>query len=369
LLDWTGCGNTVNTDDPGMRSLIIDSLRYWAVEMRVDGFRFDLAAALDRDANSPDSLIHQIRTHPDLAGLKLIAEPWDATGHYRLGSYPAGVAEWNDRYREAVRRFWRGDCGATPAFVTAICGSDDVIDRASRTPQDSVNFVTAHDGFTLADLVSYAVKHNDATGEDNRDGADDNASSNAGVEGPASDPMILLERRRRQRSLYATLLLSLGVPMISGGDEVGRTQLGNNNAYCQDSPLSWTPWPGDAAFQRFCERVAALRRRYSVFRRDRHLTGHDVTWISPDGRLIPNDRWRAEPLRAFGMWVASDATDSLLLYFNADTADCPLRLPSATGWRVLLDTSTDETALDERVLAGAIDLPAVSMLLLEKCPA
>jgi glycogen operon protein len=369
LLDWTGCGNTVNTSDPGMRALIIDSLRYWAAEMRVDGFRFDLAAALDSDAYSPDSLIHHIRNHPDLAGLKLIAEPWDAAGHYRLGTYPPGVAEWNDRFRDAVRRFWRGDSGATPAFVTALCGSDDVFDRGSRTPQDSVNFVTAHDGFTLADLVSYAAKHNDANGEDNRDGADDNISSNAGVEGPADDAAILVERRRRQKSMYASLILSLGVPMISGGDEVGRSQHGNNNAYCQDSPLSWTPWPGDTALRRFCEHVAALRRNYAALRRDRHLTGHDVTWITPDGRLIPNDRWQSEPLRAFGMWLASDTTDSLLVYFNADAADCPVRLPSAAGWRVLLDTSADEVARDQRILNGAIDLPAVSILMLEKCPA
>jgi glycogen operon protein len=369
LLDWTGCGNTVNTDDPAMRALILDSLRYWADDMHVDGFRFDLAAVLDRDANSPDSLIHQIRNHPRLAGLKLIVEPWDAAGHYRLGTYPAGVAEWNDRYRDAVRRFWRGDSDATPAFVTAICGSDDVIDRSSRTPQDSVNFVTAHDGFTLADLVSYAAKHNEANGEENRDGAADNVSSNAGVEGPTGHAAVLLERRRRQRSLYASLFLSLGVPMISGGDEVGRTQLGNNNAYCQDSPLSWTPWPGDASFQRFCERVAELRRQHLSFRRDRHLTGHDVTWISPDGRLIPNDRWRSEPLPAFGMWLASDDADSLLVYFNAGAADCPVRLPSAAGWRVLLDSSQDEDSRGERTLAGAVDLPAVSILVLTKCPA
>jgi glycogen operon protein len=369
LLDWTGCGNTVNTDDPGMRALIIDSLRYWATEMRVDGFRFDLAAVLDRDAYSPESLIREILDDPRLAGLKLIAEPWDAAGHYRLGTYPAGVAEWNDRYRDSVRRFWRGDAGATAAFATAICGSDDVFDRASRTPQDSVNFIAAHDGFTLADLVSYSVKHNDANGEDNRDGADDNASSNAGVEGPADDAAVLRERRCRQRSLYATLLLSLGVPMISGGDELGRTQLGNNNAYCQDSPLSWTHWPGDVGLRRFCERVAALRREYPAFRRDRHLAGHDVTWITTDGRLITSDGWHSEPLRAFGMWLASDTVDSLLVYFNADVADCPVRLPSAAGWRVLLDTSRDDEPRGERTLAGAFDLPAVSILLLTKRPA
>jgi isoamylase len=367
LVDWTGCGNTVNTDNPAMRALILDSLRYWAVEMHVDGFRFDLAAALDRDARSPESLIHEIQRDPALAGLKLIVEPWDAAGHYRLGSYPAGVAEWNDRYRDSVRRFWRGDAGATPAFVTALCGSDDVIDRTSRTPQDTVNFITAHDGFTLADLVSYREKRNAANGEENRDGAAEDFSSNAGAEGASDDAGVLAERRNRQRALFATLLISLGLPMISGGDELSRTQLGNNNAYCQDSPLSWTPWPngtGDADFLRFAQSVAAIRRRYAAFRRERHLTPHDVTWITPSGRAISDADWHREDFRTFGMWLGSDSARSLLIYFNAARDTVHATLPSAPHWRVVLD-SGDEAG-ETRDVTGTVDLAPVSLIVLER---
>ena len=370
LVDWTGCGNTVNLDDPGMRALVIDSLRYWADEMHVDGFRFDLAAALDRDARDPASFINEIRRDPSLGDLKLIVEPWDAAGHYRLGSYPPGVAEWNDRYRDAVRRFWRGDAGATAAFVTALCGSDNICDRAERTPQDSVNFITAHDGFTLADLVSYTSKHNDANGEDNRDGAAQNFSSNGGVDGPTADPRVLAERRNRQRSLFATLLLSLGVPMISGGDELGRSQSGNNNAYCQDSPLSWTPWPdgsGDASMLLFAERAAGVRRRHASFRRERHLTTHDVTWLTASGKAIADADWHRQDLRTFGMWLGSDSAHSLLVYFNATTESVRVTLPSAPGWTVALNSDDGATPLAEDI-SGAVDLAAVSLLVLERRP-
>ncbi len=368
LLDWTGCGNTVNVGDPAMRALVIDSLRYWAKEMHVDGFRFDLAAALDRNAHSPESLIHEIHHHPDLTGLKLIVEPWDAAGHYRLGSYPAGVAEWNDRYRDRARRFWRGDAGTTAAFVTALSGSDDVFDRSTRTPQDSVNFVTTHDGFTLADLVSYAAKHNDANGEDNRDGTVENFSGNAGIEGPTDDERILAERRNRQRSLFATLLLSVGVPMISGGDELGRTQSGNNNAYCHDSPLSWTGWPdraGDAAFLQFAERAALVRRRYAAFRRERHLTSHDVIWLTASGKAIADADWHRQDLGAFGMWLGSDSANSLLVYFNATTESARVTLPSAPKWHVMLDSDHGAAPIGADV-SGAIDLAPVSLIVLER---
>lgn len=368
LLDWTGCGNTANVDDPAMRALIIDSLRYWATEMHVDGFRFDLASALDRHAQDDESLINQIRRDPALSGLKLIVEPWDAAGHYRLGRYPAGIAEWNDRYRDSVRRYWRGDAGATAAFVTAICGSDDVFDRASRTPLDSVNYVTAHDGFTLADLVSYAAKHNHANGEGNRDGTAANASSNAGVEGPTADVSILAERRNRQRSLFATLLISLGVPMISGGDELGRTQSGNNNAYCHDSELSWTPWPdgaGDASFLQFARKAAATRRRNSAFRRERHLTSHDVTWLTLSGKAIADADWHDEDLRAFGMWIGSDSANSLLVYFNPTTGSVRAMLPSAPKWHVALNSDGGDHPIGPEV-AGAIHLAPVSLIVLER---
>lgn len=368
LLDWTGCGNTVNVEDPAMRAMVIDSLRYWATEMRVDGFRFDLAAALDRHAEDAESLINEIRRDPALAGLKLIAEPWDAAGHYRLGRYPAGVAEWNDRYRDNVRRFWRGDAGATAAFVTAICGSDDVFDRARRPPQDTVNFVTAHDGFTLADLVSYAHKHNGANGEGNRDGADHSVSSNAGIEGPTTEPHVLAERRNRQRSLYATLLLSLGVPMISGGDELGRTQLGNNNAYCHDSALSWTPWPdrgGDTRMLEFAKSAAAIRRRYAAFRRERHLTSHDVTWVTTSGKVIADADWHRQDLQTFGMWVGSDSATSLLVYFNATRESVRVLLPSAPKWHVALNSDDSAQPIGPEV-SGAMDLAPVSVIVLER---
>lgn len=371
LINWTGCGNTVNADDPAMRALIMDSLRYWAGQMRVDGFRFDLASAVDREAREPESLISQIRSDPALAGLKLIVEPWDATGHYRLGGYASGVAEWNDRYRDSVRRFWRGDIGATAAFVTAICGSDDVFDRATRTPQDSVNFVTAHDGFTLADLVSYAAKHNEANGEGNRDGAADNASSNAGIEGDTLDPQVLAERRNRQRSLFATLPLSVGVPMISGGDELGRTQLGNNNAYCHDSALTWTAWPDharDAGLLRFARSATAMRRRFAAFRRERHLTSHDVTWLTVLGKAIADADWQRHDLRAFGMWLGSDSENSLLVYFNATTESVRVLLPSAPKWHVALNSDDGETPLGADV-SGAVDVAPVSLVVLERVAA
>ncbi len=368
LLDWTGCGNTVNVDDPAMRALIIDSLRYWATEMRVDGFRFDLASALDRHAQDDESLINQIRRDPALDGLKLIVEPWDAAGHYRLGRYPAGIAEWNDRYRDSVRRYWRGDPGATAAFVTAICGSDDLFDRASRTPLDSVNFVTAHDGFTLADLVSYAAKHNHANGDGNHDGTTANVSSNAGVEGPTADVSIVAERRNRQRSLFATLLISIGVPMISGGDELGRAQAGNNNAYCHDSELSWTPWPdgaADARFLQFARKAAATRRGNPAFRRERHLTSHDVTWLTLSGKAIADADWHDEDLRAFGMWIGSDSANSLLVYFNPTTEPVRAMLPSAPKWHVALNSDDGDQPIGPDV-AGAIDLAPVSLVVLER---
>lgn len=371
LIDWTGCGNTVNVDDPATRALVIDSLRYWATEMHVDGFRFDLAAALDRDAHSPASLIHEIQHHPDLADLKLIVEPWDATGHYRLGTYPAGIAEWNDRYRDATRRFWRGDEGLTAAFVTAICGSDDVFDRASRTPRDTVNFITAHDGFTLADLVSYSTKHNSANGEDNRDGTVENFSSNAGAEGPTDDARVLAERRNRQRSLFATLILSIGVPMISGGDELGRTQLGNNNAYCHDSPLSWTAWPdgaGDASLLAFAKSAARMRRQFAAFRRERHLTSHDVTWVTVAGKAIADADWHRQDLRAFGMWLGSDSANSLLVYFNPTADRVRATLPSAPKWHVALNSDASDAAIGPEV-SGAIDLAPVSLIILERVAA
>ncbi len=245
-LDFTGCGNTLNMRSPRVLQLIMDSLRYWVLEMHVDGFRFDLASALARELHEVDKLgaffdiIHQ---DPVLSQVKLIAEPWDlGEGGYQVGNFPAGWTEWNGKYRDAVRRFWRGDGGGVSELATRLSGSSDLYEQSGRRPYASINFVTAHDGFTLADLVSYNDKHNDANGEDNRDGENHNLSWNCGVEGPTDDRRILDLRDRQRRNLMATLMLSQGVPMICGGDEVGRTQKGNNNAYCQDNEISWTNW-------------------------------------------------------------------------------------------------------------------------------
>ena len=244
--DFTGTGNTLNMQSPRVLQLIMDSLRYWVLEMHVDGFRFDLASALARELHAVDKLgsffdiIHQ---DPVLSQVKLIAEPWDlGEGGYQVGNFPVGWTEWNGRYRDSVRRFWRGDGGQVSEFATRLAGSSDLYEHTGRLPSASINFVTCHDGFTLDDLVSYEQKHNEANGEQNRDGESHNLSMNFGVEGPTTDPAIRQARVQQRRNLMATLLLSQGVPMIGGGDEMGRTQKGNNNAYCQDNDISWFHW-------------------------------------------------------------------------------------------------------------------------------
>jgi glycogen operon protein len=341
--DWTGCGNTLNLDDPIVRGMVLDSLRYWVTEMHVDGFRFDLASALDRAPGQPGSFFSEVQHDPILSRVKLIAEPWDATAAgYRLGRFPPGMAEWNDRYRDAVRRFWRGDAGATPEFATRLCGSDDLFGMNGGTPQSSVNFVTSHDGFTLADLVSYSEKHNEANGEHNADGDAHNSSSNAGVEGPSDDPAVLAARATRQRSLLATLALSLGVPMFSGGDEVGRTQLGNNNAYCQDGPISWTPWPGDAALCAFLCRALALRRAHPSLRRDTFRTASDVTWLSAGGAMLTEVEWRSPHLPVFGMELVSGGAGALLMYANAGRDAVTCTLPAGIMWTCVLNSAAPE---------------------------
>ena len=265
--DFTGCGSTFDMRNPPVRQLMMDSLRYWVQEMHVDGFRFDLAPALargDRDVSGLQDFCRVIQADPLLAPVQLSAEPWDAApGGYHLGAFPAGWSEWNGRYRDTVRRFWRGDAGMLPDLATRLAGSSDFFGAPGRTPQASVNFVTSHDGFTLKDLVSYAGKHNEPNGDDNTDGDNNNFSWNTGEEGPSSRPDIREARLRSRRNLLLTLFISQGVPMLSGGDELSRSQLGNNNAYCQDSPLSWTNWDlsdDDLAFLAFVDRVSALRR-------------------------------------------------------------------------------------------------------------
>ena len=361
----TGCGNTVNAASEEVRALVIDSLRYWAEEMHVDGFRFDLATSLGRNGQGFDErapLFDAIAADPLLAPLKLIVEPWDVgPGGYQLGRFPAGWSEWNDRFRVDIRRYWRGD-GSRAALATRLAGSSDLFDPATRGPLATINFITAHDGFTLADLVAYDRKHNEANGEGNRDGDDENYSWNSGVEGPTSDPAILERRRRQRRNLLMTLLVSLGVPMMSGGDERGRTQFGNNNAYCQDSPLAWTPWAPDddgESFLAFARSVMAFRAEHPVLRRETFLRGAhggmaDVRWLGPGGTELDTGAWNETGTLALGMLLDGQsigeldahgqaiAGDSVLLLFNGHDRDIEFRLPRHHGgsdWDVVLDTA------------------------------
>ena len=282
-VDYTGCGNTLSMRQPQALQLLMDSLRYWVLEMHVDGFRFDLASALARGAYDVDRLstfFEVIHQDPVISRVKLIAEPWDlGDGGYQVGRFPAGWAEWNGRYRDAVRRYWRGEPGRVADLAYRLTGSSDLYQSDGRRPYASVNFVTAHDGFTLADLVSYHVKHNEANGESNRDGSDENLSWNGGVEGPTADPAVLALRERQQRNFLSTLLLSQGVPMLCGGDEMGRSQRGNNNAYCQDNELAWLDWGLDRQAERllgFTRRLIALRHAHPEFHRRKFFQGRPL---------------------------------------------------------------------------------------------
>jgi glycogen operon protein len=311
-LDTTGCGNSLNVADPFALQMVMDSLRYWLTEMRVDGFRFDLAPTLAREQGGFDRLsafFDLVAQDPVVSQAKLIAEPWDVgqSDSYEIGRFPPLWREWNGRYRDAMRDFWRGREGMFAEFATRFAGSSDLYGRRGRRPTASVNLITAHDGFTLADLVTYNTKHNDDNGDDNRDGADDNRSWNCGAEGPTSDETILALRGRQQRALLATLLLSFGVPMLLGGDELGRTQHGNNNAYCHDSPLTWFDWANvDEALLGFTRRLIALRRTHSVFRRRRFLSGIDwrnLRWYTPAGQIVTGEQWADRHARAVAIYL------------------------------------------------------------------
>jgi glycogen operon protein len=369
--DFTGCGNTLNLVHPRVLQLMMDSLRYWATEMHVDGFRFDLASALARELHDVDRLgafFDIIRQDPVLNRVKLIAEPWDlGEGGYQVGSFPAGWAEWNDKYRDAMRAYWKGDGGAIGEFAMRLTGSSDLYNRSGRRPYASVNFVTAHDGFTLADLVSYNDKHNEANGEDNRDGSNSNLSWNCGVEGPSDDPGVRALRERQKRNLLASLLLSQGVPMILAGDEIGRTQHGNNNAYCQDNERSWLDWNLDAEAERlleFARRVIALRHAHATFRRRDFFQGRsirgggvkDIAWLKPDGAEMSDEEWGHAFARCLGVYLSSagltenDARgrpvrdDDFLVLFNAHHEPIAFTLPAPGGepeWRLLLDTARE----------------------------
>ena len=313
--DFTGCGNTLNMRSPRVLQLIMDSLRYWVLEMHVDGFRFDLASALARELHAVDKLgaffdiIHQ---DPVLSQVKLIAEPWDlGEGGYQVGNFPLKWTEWNGKYRDAVRRFWRGDGGGVSELATRLSGSSDLYEQSGRRPYASINFVTAHDGFTLVDLVSYNEKHNEANGERNADGENHNLSWNCGVEGPTTDRRVLELRDRQRRNVMATLLLSVGVPMISGGDEIGRTQAGNNNAYCQDNEISWTSWeitPERRDFLEFTRRLIRIWKDHPVLRRRKFFQGRrirgadvsDIAWLDPSGREMTDETWSSPDVRCLG---------------------------------------------------------------------
>jgi isoamylase len=367
-MDFTGCGNTLNMQSPQVLQLIMDSLRYWVLEMHVDGFRFDLASALARELYDVDRLgaffdiIHQ---DPVLSHVKLIAEPWDlGQGGYQVGNFPVLWTEWNGRYRDSVRRFWRGDGGTVSELATRLAGSNDLYAHNGRQPYASINFITSHDGCTLQDLVSYNQKHNEANLEGNRDGEDHNLSSNSGVEGPTDDPVIRILRDRQKRNFLATLLLSQGVPMISHGDEMGRTQRGNNNAYCQDNALSWVDWTLDEDRRRLLAFTTSLirfrlsqptlrRRRYF---QGRHIRGGDVkdlAWFAPDGREMNDDAWNADFVRSIGMLLSGSAIeelsergepilgDTLMVLLNAHTGRVPFVLPAPGGtlrWQRVFDT-------------------------------
>ncbi len=369
-MDYTGCGNTLNMLHPRVLQIIMDSLRYWVLEMHVDGFRFDLASALARELHEVDRLsaffdiIHQ---DPIISQVKLIAEPWDlGEGGYQVGNFPVGWTEWNGKYRDTVRRFWKSEGGVVSELATRLAGSSDLYEHSGRRPYASINFVTAHDGFTLRDLVSYNTKHNEANGEGNADGENHNSSWNCGVEGPTDDPNVLALRRRQMRNMMATLLLSQGVPMISGGDELSRTQFGNNNAYCQDNELSWYKWDLDAGEQDFLEFVRymiQLRAANPVLRRrrffqGRSIRGHrikDISWFEPSGSEMDDHAWNAHFVRSLGVRLVGTEIDELDEYGEPITGDTLFILLNGHYDRVEFHLPPPDTSmLWERLLDTAL---------------
>ncbi len=392
-MDYTGCGNTLNVMNPRVLQLIMDSLRYWITEMHVDGFRFDLASALARELHAVDKLgaffdiIHQ---DPIISQTKLIAEPWDlGEGGYMVGNFPAQWSEWNGKYRDCVRAFWKGDGGVVSEFATRFCGSSDLYAWSGRRPKASINFVTCHDGFTLEDLVSYNQKHNQANGEENRDGADHNISWNCGAEGPTKDRKILALRDRKKRSILATLIFSQGVPMLLAGDEIGHTQVGNNNAYCQDNETTWLDWrttrrKRNRELLDFVRKVIAIFRDQPVFHRRKFFSGRaiggaeapNIAWLNPDGTEMSNEQWNAPHVRCFGVVLFGDSIDvdeegeeingdTILILFNADhDLTIPFTLPNIEEqlpWQRLLDTFEANATMEEFSEGSVYDLRPCSM--------
>ncbi|MCU0900165.1 MAG: glycogen debranching protein GlgX [Cypionkella sp.] len=378
----TGTGNTLNLMHPMVLRMVMDSLRYWVEDCRVDGFRFDLATVLGREPHGFDpngGFFDAIRQDPVLSRVKLIAEPWDiGPGGYQLGQYPHPFHEWNDQFRDGVRRFWRGDAGLTPDLAKRLLGSAERFDHSGRSATASVNFITAHDGFTLEDLVSFTVKRNWANGEDNRDGHSDNHSDNMGVEGPSDDPGVRAARDLRKRNLLATLFLAQGVPMLLAGDELGHTQGGNNNAYAQDNEVTWLDWAkADTTLVDFVARLAALRRAHPVLRQRRFLHARkraadglpDVIWRKPDGSLPSPQDWHDPAFRALGVEIrmaaegGDSSPDAVMAWFNCGP-EVPLVLARPEAWSLVLDTTqpTLAEAPPPRVL------PAQSVLMFSARP-
>jgi glycogen operon protein len=379
----TGCGNTLNCEHQQVRSLVIECLKYWVEHMHVDGFRFDLATVLGRDANGFNEhspLFKALRAEPALAYVKLIAEPWDVGwGGYQLGRFPAGWSEWNDRYRDTVRAFWRGDGGKLGEFTERFAGSSDVFRHNGRRPTAGVNFITAHDGFTLRDLVSYNERHNQANLENNSDGHAHNLSWNCGVEGPTDDPAVLELRLRQSKNLLATLFFSQGVPMLQAGDEFARTQLGNNNAYCQDNELSWIHWQLRNTHHQlleFVQLLAQLRRRHVQLRRDTFLKGaasragpKDVTWLHARGSEMTQADWQNAEQRVLGIWYGEQpgSVEHLLLLVNAGADPQDFVLPKSIEgpWIRVFDTASAELISRSLGPASHYALGARSVALLE----
>ena len=369
-VDKTGCGNSLNLTHPRVLQMVMDSLRYWVEDMHVDGFRFDLASTLARDGggfNPNAPFLNAVRQAPALYGVKLIAEPWDlGADGYQLGNFPPGWSEWNDKYRDTMRSFWDGKGGIIGDLANGLTGSSDKFEHGGRRPRAGINFVTAHDGFTLEDLVTYESKNNLANQEDNRDGTDNNISWNCGVEGPSDDPKIVARRFKQKRNFMASLLLSQGVPMVVAGDELGRTQQGNNNAYCQDNEISWLDWGSmrneDREFLEFVRKLIHFRRRHPVFRRPHFFHGRhigdspvkDITWLSLEGRELTDDEWHLSFARCFGFHLGGDTgeyfsrsgqklvDDRFIVLLNADSAQIAFKLPTSDlgrAWEVVIDTA------------------------------